>query len=285
VFASEGARQAFSRALGEAAERFRWQVQAYVLMSNHYHVALETPEPNLAPGMHWLQSTYATRHNRYRRRHGHLFQGRFKSLLIQDSAHLARVVDYIHLNPIRAKILPPDRLWEYAPSSLGALISGAHPNWLVMDQFREAAGSTGSGKYGPGYLDRLLAVANTPGDDERMKRGALSAGWAIGTSGWRKALASEYAQTKVAPEWAADELEEFRLNLWQQELEVGLAQIGQTLVSAATAPKTIRWKLELAYRLRQASAAPYSWIAETLKMGAPSSVRAALSRRMQQPAG
>ena len=79
--------------------------------------------------------------------------------------------------------------------------------------------------------------------------------------------------------------EEFRQNRWQQELEVGLAQIGQTLDDAAVAPKTISWKLELAYRLRQASAPPYSWIAKTLRMGAASSVRAALSRRLQQPAG
>src|SRR5688572_8900047 len=83
VFASLGASQAFIRALEEAAERFRWRVHAYVVMSNHYHVALETPEPNLAIGMHWLQTTYATRHNRFRGRHGHLWQGRFKSLLIQ----------------------------------------------------------------------------------------------------------------------------------------------------------------------------------------------------------
>ena len=80
-------------------------------------------------------------------------------------------------------------------------------------------------------------------------------------------------------------MEDFRQNLWQQELELGLAQLGQTLNTAAAAPKTIRWKLELAYQLRQASAAPYSWIAKTLKMGAASSVRAALSRRLQQPAG
>lgn len=285
VFASEGAWQAFVRTLAEAAEQFRWQVHAYVVRSNHYHVALETPEPNLAVGMHWLQTTCATRHNRFRRRHGHLFQGRFKSLLIQDSAHLARVVDYIHLNPIRAKILPTDRLLDFQPSSLGALVSGARPTWLVVDQFREAAGLTASIKDWPDHLKGLVFVANNPGDDERMKRGALSAGWASGTSGWRKALAREYAQTKLAPEWAADELEDFRQNLWQQELELGLAQLGQTLNAAAAAPKTIRWKLELAYQLRQASAAPYSWIAKTLKMGAASSVRAALSRRLQQPAG
>ena len=158
-------------------------------------------------------------------------------------------------------------------------------NRLVVDEFRGAAGPTESSKGWPDYLKCLVALANNPGDDERMQRGALSAGWVIGTSGWRKALALEYAQTKLAPEWAADELEEFRQNRWQQELEVGLAQIGQTLDDAAVAPKTISWKLELAYRLRQASAPPYSWIVKTLRMGAASSVRAALSRRLQQPAG
>ena len=99
------------------------------------------------------------------------------------------------------------------------------------------------------------------------------------------ALAREYAQTKLAPEWAADELEGFRQNLWQQELELGLAQIGQTLDDAAAAPKTIIWKLQLPDRLRQATSAPYSWNAKKLKMGAASSIRSALSRRLQQPAG
>jgi hypothetical protein len=82
---------------------------------NYYHLALGKPEPNLATGMHWLQTTFAIRHNRFRRRHGHLFQGRFKSLLIQDTIHLARV-DYIHLNPVRAGIVRADLLVEFRAS-------------------------------------------------------------------------------------------------------------------------------------------------------------------------
>jgi putative transposase len=70
-------------------------------MRNHFRLVMETPEPNLVDGMHWLQSTFATRFNRLRGESGHLFQGRHQSLPIENSAALVRVVDYIHLNPVR----------------------------------------------------------------------------------------------------------------------------------------------------------------------------------------
>ena len=144
IFSSAGAGQAFERTLDEAARRFRWLVHAYVVMSNHYHLALETPEPNLATGMHWLQTTFAVRHNRFRRRHGHLSQGRFKSLLIQDTAHLVRVIDYIHLNPVRAGIVPADRLLEYRAISLVCFAQGNAAPWLVAKELLEVAGLAGS---------------------------------------------------------------------------------------------------------------------------------------------
>jgi hypothetical protein len=131
----------------------------------------------------------------------------------------------------------------------------------------------------------LKLVAANPGDDERMSRGALSAGWAIGTQGWRKALAREHARTRLAPEWAVDELNSFRLDLWQRELAAGLAEAGRTLPEAANGPKISAWKLDLARRLRCTAAAPYRWIAATLNMGAASSVRAEISRSAQRPAG
>jgi putative transposase len=104
VFTSVGAAEAFVRTLAEATALQGWRVHAYVVMRNHYHVALETPQPNLVAGMHWLQGTLATRFNRFRQEHGHLFQGRYHALLIEDTAALGRVVDYIHLNPVRRSI-------------------------------------------------------------------------------------------------------------------------------------------------------------------------------------
>src|SRR5690625_3281078 len=72
--------EAFEKCLFEVAERCGWRLFAYVLMSNHYHLALETPEANLVAGMQWLQSTFANRFNRFRNERGHVFQGRYKAL-------------------------------------------------------------------------------------------------------------------------------------------------------------------------------------------------------------
>jgi hypothetical protein len=68
-------------------------------MSNHYHMAIKTPEPNMVEGIRWLQSTFATRFNRFSNERGHVFQGRYKSLLINEDRPLLGLIDYIHLNP------------------------------------------------------------------------------------------------------------------------------------------------------------------------------------------
>jgi REP element-mobilizing transposase RayT len=227
VFASVGAWNAFVRALDEAAERFGWRLYAYAVMSNHYHLALETPEPNLAVGMHWLQTTYASRHNRFRRRQGHLFQGRFKSLLVENAIHLARVIDYIHLNPVRAGIVSAEHIADFEPSSLNRFVSRRAPAWMSGAEFLEQAGLSDSTSGWSRYVEGLTAVAMNPKGDARMTRGAYSAGWAIGTLGWRRTLVKEYAQTHLAPEWSTGEVDAFRRERWQHEL--GADQRGQAV--------------------------------------------------------
>jgi len=78
VFGSVGAAQAFTRVLAEAAERHAWCLHAHALIPNHFHLALETPEANLAEGMHWLLGTFANRYNRFRGECGPLFPGRYQ---------------------------------------------------------------------------------------------------------------------------------------------------------------------------------------------------------------
>ena len=106
IFKTEGAKAAFEACLFEACTKSGWRLHAYVLMSNHYHLAVETPEGNLVSGMHWLQATFANRFNKLRGERGHLFQGRYKALLVEEGEALGQVCHYLHLNPVRARIAP-----------------------------------------------------------------------------------------------------------------------------------------------------------------------------------
>ena len=118
VFAPQGAAEAFERCLGETGARFGWRVHAFVIMRNHFHLAVETPDPNLSLGMKFLQGTWANRFNRYHGETGRPFQGRYKALHVEPGEALAQVAHYIHLNPLRAKVVPGDRLGEFRWSSL-----------------------------------------------------------------------------------------------------------------------------------------------------------------------
>ena len=89
----------------ETCDRYEWWLHAYVIMSNHFHLCLETPKANLVDGMHWMQSSFANRFSKFSGERGHVFQGRYKCLVIEGDFSLLNVVDYIHLNPVRAKLI------------------------------------------------------------------------------------------------------------------------------------------------------------------------------------
>ena len=204
LFATAGACRSFAGVTGEACGKFGWRMHAYIVMRNHFHFALETPEPNLVAGMHWLQATFAVRLLRFHGQHGHVFQGRYKSPVIQDDAHLTRVCDYIHLNPVRAGVVTAERLEQFASSSLSAWLAGSAPTWFRPAGALEAAGCANQSKPWLGYSAYLVAIARGDSKDDRMIRGAFSRDWAIGTAAWRKALAREYAHLALAPEPAMD---------------------------------------------------------------------------------
>ena len=107
IFVDDRDRSRFLDLLAETAERFDLAVFAYVLMGNHYHLLLRTRLPNLSKAMQWLGVSYTSRFNRRHSRSGHLFQGRFKSILVQDEAYMLRLSCYIHRNPVRAGLIAP----------------------------------------------------------------------------------------------------------------------------------------------------------------------------------
>ena len=118
--------------LAEAVRRFRWIVHAYTLMTNHFHLVLETPEPTLSRGMQWMNGKYAQWFNRRHDRSGHVFQGRFKGFLVEKESYLLALIRYVALNPVRAGMV--DRPESYCWSSYRATAGyETAPTWLTTD--------------------------------------------------------------------------------------------------------------------------------------------------------
>jgi REP element-mobilizing transposase RayT len=125
-------RQAFVDVLGRVVTVSRWRLHAWVLMTNHYHLLLETPEPNLARGMRQLNGTYSQGLNRRHDRVGHVFQGRYKGVLVERESHLLELVRYVVLNPVRARLCrqPRDHRWSSYSETAG--LRGV-ADWLEVD--------------------------------------------------------------------------------------------------------------------------------------------------------
>ncbi len=104
IFRTDADRAHFLALLARAVERFGWRCHAYCLMDNHFHLVVETPQPNVSRGMQWLNGAYAQGFNRRYGRTGHLFGGRFHSVLIDGERQLAAVARYVVANPVRARI-------------------------------------------------------------------------------------------------------------------------------------------------------------------------------------
>jgi REP element-mobilizing transposase RayT len=273
VFETEGAAKAFEAVLGEACERFGWVLHAYAIMRNHFHLALETPQPNLIDGMHWLQSTYATRFNRFRSEHGHLFQGRYKSLVVQDAAALVRLINYIHLNPVRAGTVKADQVAAFRWSSLSRFIKGTRPPGLTATDLLAQLGLSDTAEGWDRYVRYLVELSNDAAEQQQQDFSQLSRGWAIGTQGWRKALAQEHTRLALMAGIAGDELRDIKEAVWRRALDAALQTWAKTQTDVVREPQKARWKIEIAAHLRRQSAAPYRWIAAALNMGNHESLR------------
>ena len=132
IFFDDSDRHLFLKTLGEMSDRFEVEIFAYALMPNHYHLLMQTHHPNLSRCMQWFGASYTNRLNVRHNRSGHLFQGRFKSILVENDAYLIELSCYIHRNPVRAGITK--RLADYRWSSYLAYAYGRKPpNWLSME--------------------------------------------------------------------------------------------------------------------------------------------------------
>ena len=271
IFRTEGAKAAFEAGLFEACAKSGWVLHAHVLMSNHYHLALETPVGNLVTGMQWLQATFANRFNRLRGVRGHLFQGRYKALLVEEGEPLGMVCHYIHLNPVRAGIQPVERLKDYRYSSYWYLRRPeARPACLQATTALTEAGALADNAAGwESYADYLAwqAVEGPAGKSKAYV--SLSRGWALGGAGFKATLIRDHALAAESRAWEDQGAEEIRQHAWEELFTRAMRILGRKESEWTEGPKSAPWKVAVATFLKERTQASNPWLARRLAMGRP----------------
>jgi REP element-mobilizing transposase RayT len=284
IFHDDADREWFLGTLGQACQKTGWQVLAYCLLSNHFHLVVETPQGNLVAGMKWLLGTYTSRFNRRHKLVGHLFSGRYKALIVDGSSrgYLRTVGEYVHLNPARAKLLRPEEpLRTYRWSSYPAYLKGPgqRPQWLRVERVLGEMGIPKDSLGGRRQFERLMEERrqrDEPGAYRRIRRG-----WCLGEEGFRKELLAQVEERRGASHYG-EELQEGAREKAERLVREGLEASGWTEEELAARKKSDRTKLRLAVKLRSETPMTLKWIAGRLQMGTGTSLSNLLSAQRRR---
>jgi putative transposase len=289
--------QMFLETFGEACTKTGWLVHAWVLLSNHYHLVLRTPQANLVAGMRWLQNTYTRRFNVRHQFWGHLFGGRYKAILVEGDEfgsgdYLSNLVDYIHLNPIRAGVVngTTQSLLDYRWSSLSrgyAVSARKRPPWLKTDDGFGVVGLRDSAEGRRRYVHRLeekarQGVNGLQAPEHQGLQSTLRRGWYWGSEQFREFLLNQadanairrnrnYQSTQMGRDHAQSEAEALvregleRFKLAESELEV--------------LPGSDPRKVAIADSIHKSTTTPMSWTAARLRMKSAANVSQQLNRK------
>ncbi len=285
VFETDDDRKSFVSRLGQVCASHGWRVHAWVLMGNHFHLLLETPQANLVSGMQWLLGTFSQGWNRARLRRGHVFQGRYKSVPVTgtdaDAYYFRIVADYIHLNPARAGLAGGRRgpLTGYKWSSLPSYIKGNGPDWLVMDRVLRSFELARDGRGRRAYVAWLEARASNAGgeiDEEAMA--AIRRGWYLGKENFKDRLLKLLEKSGQTSGATRNRTGVALREHGEAEAErivrraVKILRLPTTAEAMAKLPKSDDRKVVLAALLRDRTSVGNSWIAKRLSMGHSGSV-------------
>ncbi len=293
IFEDAKDRERFIETMGEAAERSGWKIYAWVLMDNHYHWAIETPEANLAAGMKWFQNTYTRRINSRHGKWGHLFGGRYKAISVQNEKnsgrgggeYLCALLDYIHLNPVRAGLVNSKNglgLLEYPWSSLSqgyAVAERDRELWMAVKEGLALFGFEDRAKDRRHFIERLEDRAEKEASQAgalplpgQGRQSTLERGWYWGNEEFREKLISlcktnsasnrNYRSSPIGKEQERRTAEEW--------IEVGKAHFRLDLPSEGR--QHHRERVAIAWALHRRTNQAQKWIAEKLGLHSAANV-------------
>jgi hypothetical protein len=238
-------------------------------MRNHFHLVIETPQANLVAGMKWLLGVYTKRFNIRHKLCGHLFAGRYKALIVDGSGngYLRTVCDYVHLNPVRAKILKSEApLESFGWSSYGEYLKPAseRPSWLRVDRLSGEKGIPKDSEAGRTEFARQRERRRT--EEAQADYRKLRRDWCLASEEFRKELLASACERVGLGHYGTDRQqtsEEKANRLIAQEL----GRLGWDENELQNRRKGDKEKVAIARRLRMETTMSLKWIANRLKMG------------------
>ncbi len=280
IFRGAVDRRRFLETLGEACAKTGWQIHACCLMRNHFHLVIETPGANLVAGMKWLLGVYTKRFNLRRKTCGRLFAGRYKALVVDGSGngYLGTVCDYVHLNPVRARLLPRKTpLSAFAWSSYADYLKPPQqrPGWLRTDRLLGEKAIPKDSPAGRREFERLMEERRgqeTDADYEQLRRG-----WFLGDEKFRQELLDR-GQPVGASHYGGERRERDEPKARRLVAEQ-LQRLGWSAAELPPRRKGDREKVALARRLRTETTMTLKWIASELHMGSWTYVSNLLGRK------
>jgi REP element-mobilizing transposase RayT len=296
VFEGIEDREAWLVRLGQACEKHGWRVHTYVLMGNHFHLLLETPKPTLVVGMKWLMGVYSQGWNIRRKRRGHVFQGRYKAVVVngEETGEYFRIVaDYIHLNPVRSGWVggtTGKKLKEWQWSSFPQYGKRKRPEWLVTERVLEAfdldSGRRGHRSY-TAYLEERAKDRKGVLSDESLKE--LRRGWCLGDASFRDRLLDAMSPTarkrrrkgSAAGPAARDHDEAEAEGFVRKAAEI--LEIDARRSSLSGRGRLLDEKAVLVWLVKAHTGVSNAWVSERLRTGHPSSVSKAVKRVVESP--
>jgi REP-associated tyrosine transposase len=270
IFHDADDRERFLVALGEACAKTDWQVHAYCLMPNHFHLVLETPHANLVAGMKWLLGTYTNRFNHRHKLSGHLFAGRYKSLIVDgsQSGYLRTVCEYVHLNPVRAGLIGENAaLREYPWSSFKHYLQPQleRPPWLRIDRLFGEMRIPRDTVAGRREFERVVEMRRRAQSNEEWN--ALRRGWCFGEEGFRRQLLDQVRQGPDLNHYAPPRRESNEAKA-ERVVAEELTRVGWNESDLDRRRRGDPEKVRIARRLRAETTVGLKWIADRLRMGA-----------------
>ena len=282
-------RRTFLRTLGEACKRAGFRLHAHVLMTNHYHLLIETPEGNLSRGMGWLQNAFTRRINTRHRLWGHVFGGRYKSILVEPGNCFGALLDYIHLNPVRSGMVKEaDGLESYPWSSLKHYLEapGRRAEWMETQTGFSVTGTKDSSAGRREFLEILerrvdwknptkagAVWSEAEGLPKLAVHSSLRRGWFFGSQAFKETLLGaadgklrERAGRK-ADGYHGSDLRDHREKMAGALIQAGLQYFRMSLTELQGMPKNDSRKVLLAEMIQSETTMRLDWICTHLRIG------------------